>query len=33
MKKKEMVQMEAKIETARHSLKIEMEKELVVLQK
>ena len=25
--------MEAKIETARHSLKIEMEKELVVLQK
>ena len=28
-----MIQMEAKIETARHSLKIEMEKELVVLQK
>ena len=25
--------MEAKIETARHSLKIEMDKELVVLQK
>ena len=25
--------MEAKIETARHNLKIEMEKELVVLQK
>ena len=28
-----MIQMEAKIETARHNLKIEMEKELVVLQK
>ena len=30
---KEMVQLEAKIETARHSLKIQMDKELVVLQK
>ena len=29
--KKEMVQMEAKIETARHNLKIQMDKELVVL--
>ena len=28
-----MIQMEAKIETARHNLKIGMEKELVVLQK
>jgi len=28
-----MVQLEAKIETARHNLKIEMDKELVVLQK
>lgn len=28
-----MVQLEAKIETGRHSLKIEMDKELVVLQK
>ena len=31
--KKEMVQMEAKIETARHNLKIKMDKELTVLQK
>lgn len=31
--KKEMIQLEAKIETARHNLKIEMDKELVVLQK
>jgi len=31
--KKEMIQMEAKIETARHNLKIQMDKELVVLQK
>ena len=30
---KEMVQLEAKIETARHNLKIQMDKELVVLQK
>ena len=28
-----MVQLEAKIETARHNLKIQMDKELVVLQK
>jgi len=28
-----MVQLEAKIETARHNLKITMDKELVVLQK
>lgn len=31
--KKEMLQLEAKIETARHNLKITMDKELVVLQK
>ena len=28
-----MIQLEAKIETARHNLKIQMDKELVVLQK
>ena len=31
--KKEMIQLEAKIETGRHNLKIQMDKELVVLQK
>ena len=30
---KEMVQLEAKLETGRHNLKIQMDKELVVLQK